>query len=61
MTTSHTNNLKVTNLIERYRAVMLGLACGDAVGTAVEFLPRGRFKPLADMVGGGKFNLKPGE
>jgi len=43
------------------QATLLGLACGDAVGTAVEFYPRGRFVPLTDMVGGGKFRLQPGE
>jgi ADP-ribosyl-[dinitrogen reductase] hydrolase len=51
----------VIHLIERYRGALLGLACGDAVGCAVEFLPRGRFKPLTDMTGGGKFKLQAGE
>lgn len=46
---------------ERYQGCLLGLACGDAVGCAVEFLPRGRFKPLTDMIGGGKFRLQAGE
>lgn len=49
------------SLKERYRAALLGLACGDAVGTSVEFQPRGAFRPLTDMVGGGPFNLKPGQ
>lgn len=49
------------SLTERYRGALLGLACGDAVGTSVEFQPRGSFKPLTDMVGGGPFNLKPGQ
>lgn len=49
------------SLMERYRGAMLGLACGDAVGTSVEFQPRGSFPPLTDMVGGGLFNLKPGQ
>ncbi len=40
---------------------MLGLACGDAVGTTLEFKPPGSFIPITDMVGGGPFNLKPGE
>ena len=40
---------------------MLGLACGDAVGTAVEFSPRGSFEPISDMIGGGPFGLLPGE
>lgn len=49
------------SLKERYRATLLGLACGDAVGTSAEFQPRGSFAPLTDMVGGGPFNLKPGQ
>ncbi len=49
------------SLTERYRGALLGLACGDAVGTTVEFKPRGSFQPLTDMVGGGPFNLKPGQ
>ena len=42
-------------------ASLLGLACGDAVGTTVEFKPRGSFAPVTDMIGGGPFRLKPGE
>lgn len=48
-------------LSDRYRGSLLGLACGDAVGTTVEFMPRGTFSPVIDMVGGGPFNLKPGQ
>lgn len=39
----------------------MGLAVGDAVGTALEFKPRGSFTPIKDMVGGGPFGLNPGE
>lgn len=46
---------------ERFRGALLGLACGDAVGTTVEFMPRGSFSPVTEMVGGGPFRLKPGE
>lgn len=46
---------------ERFRGCLLGLACGDAVGTTVEFCPRNSFLPVADMVGGGPFHLNPGE
>jgi ADP-ribosyl-[dinitrogen reductase] hydrolase len=46
---------------ERFRGCLLGLACGDAVGTTAEFCARGQFSPVADMVGGGVFGLKPGE
>ncbi len=49
------------SLIERYRGALLGLACGDAIGCAVEFYPRGRFTPVTGMIGGGKFRLSPGE
>lgn len=44
----------------RFRGCLLGLACGDAVGTAVEFRPRGSFAPVTDMTGGGPFRLPPG-
>lgn len=46
---------------ERYRGCLLGLASGDAVGTTLEFRPPGSFTPIADMVGGGPFGLKPGQ
>ncbi len=46
---------------DRFRGCLLGLACGDAVGTTVEFRRRGSFAPLTDMVGGGPFGLKPGQ
>lgn len=47
--------------VDRSRGALLGLAVGDAIGTTVEFKPRGSFTPLTDMVGGGPFNLKPGQ
>jgi ADP-ribosyl-[dinitrogen reductase] hydrolase len=46
---------------DRFRGCLVGLACGDAVGTTVEFRPRGTFSPVTDMVGGGPFRLNPGE
>lgn len=48
-------------LKDRFRGCLLGLAVGDAVGTTVEFRPRGSFKPLTDMIGGGPFQLRPGQ
>ncbi len=46
---------------DRMRGCLLGLAVGDAIGTTVEFKQRGLFTPVTDMVGGGPFNLKPGQ
>lgn len=46
---------------DQYKGCLLGLAVGDAVGTTVEFSRPGTFKPVSDMVGGGPFNLKPGQ
>lgn len=46
---------------DRFRGCLLGLACGDALGTTVEFKARGTFSSVTDMVGGGPFNLRPGE
>ena len=46
---------------DRYRGALLGLACGDAVGTTLEFKTPGSFAPISDMVGGGPFGLEPGQ
>jgi ADP-ribosyl-[dinitrogen reductase] hydrolase len=46
---------------DRFRGCLVGLAVGDAVGTTVEFQPRGSFAPLTDMSGGGPFRLEPGK
>lgn len=50
-------------MIEQQRLAggLVGLAVGDAVGCTTEFKARGRFRPVTDMVGGGKFRLQPGE
>lgn len=48
-------------LLQKYRGALLGLAAGDAVGTTLEFTKPGSFEPITDMVGGGPFNLQPGE
>jgi ADP-ribosyl-[dinitrogen reductase] hydrolase len=47
--------------LDRFRGCLLGLATGDAVGTTLEFKPRGSFEPLTDMLGGGPFNLAAGQ
>ncbi|WP_338550973.1 ADP-ribosylglycohydrolase family protein [Roseovarius phycicola] len=46
---------------DQARGMLIGLAVGDALGTTLEFTTRGEFDPLTDMVGGGPFNLKPGQ
>lgn len=46
---------------DRARGALLGLALGDALGTTLEFKARDTSPPLADMVGGGPFNLQPGQ
>ena len=46
---------------DRTRGALLGLATGDAVGTTLEFKPRGSFEPITDMVGGGPFSIAPGQ
>jgi ADP-ribosylglycohydrolase len=45
----------------RYRGALLGLAAGDALGTTLEFQPPGSFTLISDMLGGGPFDLQPGE
>lgn len=45
---------------ERYAGALLGLACGDALGTTLEFSSPGSFEPLAEMQGGGPFGLPAG-
>lgn len=49
------------DMLERFQGCLLGLAVGDAVGTTVEFRPRGSFAPVTDLVGGGPFGLEPGQ
>ncbi len=44
----------------RFHGALLGLATGDALGTAVEFKSPGSFTPVTEMIGGGKFGLPPG-
>jgi len=41
--------------------MFFGLAVGDALGTTLEFRDRDTYEHITDMVGGGPFNLQPGE
>ena len=49
------------SLRDRCIGALVGLAVGDALGTALEFKAPGTFEPLTDMVGGGPFRLQPGQ
>ncbi|HEX8319764.1 ADP-ribosylglycohydrolase family protein [Longimicrobium sp.] len=53
--------MHTSELTDRFRGCLVGLAVGDAVGTTVEFMPPGSFAPVTDMVGGGPFDLAPGQ
>ncbi len=46
---------------DRALGALLGLALGDAVGTTLEFSARDSRARLTDMIGGGPFNLAPGQ
>ncbi len=48
-------------ILDKAQGCLVGLACGDAVGTTLEFKSPGSFEPISDMVGGGPFNLLPGQ
>jgi ADP-ribosyl-[dinitrogen reductase] hydrolase len=46
---------------DRALGALFGLAVGDALGTTLEFRRRDSYEPLTDLVGGGPFNLEPGQ
>lgn len=50
-----------TRLDDRFAGVMLGLACGDAIGATTAFLERDSFEPVTGMSGGGAYELEPGQ
>ena len=50
-----------SSMESRYSGALLGLAVGDALSTTLEFSTPGTFDPITDMLGGGPFNLNPGE
>lgn len=49
------------NKLNKAIGSLVGLAVGDAIGTTVEFKTRDTYPVLTDMVGGGVFNLEPGQ
>jgi len=48
-------------LVNKYKGSLLGLACGDALGTTLEFKAPSSFKPISDMLGEGPFKLQAGQ
>ena len=46
---------------DRAIGAFIGLAVGDAIGTTLEFEDRDAKPPVYDMVGGGPFDLLPGQ
>jgi len=53
--------MSALTLKDKFRGSLLGLASGDALGTTLEFRSPGKFFPIDDMIGGGPFNLQPGQ
>jgi ADP-ribosylglycohydrolase len=51
----------MTELSDRRRGALIGLAVGDALGAAVEFQPPGTFEPVTGYRAGGPHRLNPGE
>jgi ADP-ribosyl-[dinitrogen reductase] hydrolase len=51
---------KAISIEIRAIGALLGLACGDAIGAAVEFKQRGSFLPVTGMQGGGLHGIPAG-
>lgn len=50
----------VARLRSRFRGALLGLALGESLAAPAQFLRRGAFAPIKDLLGGGPFDLPPG-
>lgn len=46
---------------KKFISSLMGLATCDALGTTVEFMHRDSFDKLVDIIGGGPFQLQPGQ
>ncbi len=53
--------MKNNSLYTKAAGALLGLACCDALGTTLEFEQKNSFTPITDMIGGGPFELEPGQ
>lgn len=47
--------------LQRYIGCLIGMALGEAYGVPTSGMIFGRFKPVTELIGGGKYGLKPGE
>jgi ADP-ribosyl-[dinitrogen reductase] hydrolase len=52
--------VSVADALDRSKGSLLGLAAGDALGTALEFSVRDRSPRVTELNGGGPFDLPPG-
>lgn len=50
----------MSEILDRFRGAILGMAVGDALGAAVEFKSPGSFTPVTGMRDGGPWNLDAG-
>lgn len=50
----------IARLRSRFRGALLGLALGEALAAPAQYLRRGTFAPIRDLLGGGPFDLPPG-
>ena len=55
-----TYGIEPGSIEDRAVGALVGLAVGDALGTSVEFKPRGSFVPVTGMRGGGAFHMPVG-
>jgi ADP-ribosyl-[dinitrogen reductase] hydrolase len=51
----------IASQYDKLKGCFFGLAVGDALGVPLEFQPRDVFPLVVDMIGGGVFELNPGE
>jgi len=56
-----TDDAAVVEVLDRAQGALTGLVLGDALGTTLEFSTRDTLPPVTDLVGGGPFDLAPGQ
>jgi ADP-ribosyl-[dinitrogen reductase] hydrolase len=49
------------NTFDRSRGALIGMAVGDSLGAAIEFMLPGTFEPVTGYRSGGPHHLNPGE